>query len=79
MGRTASADSVEEFFCGLERAPLGLGKFEFRWHELTTKCLGKNGLSNAVYALSPLRRSCFNPVGQREQFLYPSGQPSMQS
>jgi hypothetical protein len=65
-------DSFQEFFRGLERAPLGFGELEFRWRKLTAKCLCENSLSDAVYSLSPLRKSCFNPVDQREQFLYPS-------
>jgi len=48
-----SADPGEEFFRGLERAPLGLRKFEFRWHKFTTKCLGENVLSNVSTRYRP--------------------------
>jgi len=34
-------DSFQEFFCGLKRPAVGLGKFEFSWHKLTAKCLGE--------------------------------------
>ena len=47
-------NSIEEFLCGFQTAPLGFGDLEFRWHEFTANCLGKNGLSNAVHSLLPL-------------------------
>src|SRR5258708_7033151 len=59
-------NSIKKFLRRLKRTPLSLGKFEFRWHKLTMKCLGKNGLSNAVHSLSPFRKSGFNSVSQCE-------------
>src|SRR2546421_123720 len=60
---------LQELLGRFKRTPLGFGEFEFRWHKLTTKCLGKNGLSNAVYSLSSLHKSRFNPIGECEQSL----------
>ena len=48
-------NSIEKLFRGLERAPLGFGKFEFRWHKLTAKCLGKSERTRTQVQISELR------------------------
>src|SRR5260370_7839830 len=60
----------QKLFRRLKRTSLGFSKFEFRWYKVTMKCLGKNGLSDAVYSLSCLQKSRLNPVGQQEQTLH---------
>jgi hypothetical protein len=54
--RTTSK-SFEKFLRGFERTSFELGKFGFRWNKLSTKCLSKNGLSQAVYSPLSLSKS----------------------
>jgi len=56
--RSCSADSNER--------PSALASSASVGNKLTAKCFGEYGLSNTVYSLSSLRKSRFNPVGQRE-------------